>query len=357
MRPWPSFDEIAATGRFVAHHQRSDGAVPWAVGQKIDPWDHVQCAMALAATGQYDAAKRAFRYLAQTQGEDGSWPAASTPTGVIDATRDSNHAAYIATGLWYLHRARPANEFLVELWPTLERAIEFVLRLQNDSGTIWWARDELGTVWPAPLITGCASIHGSLVCAARIAALLGRERPAWSRARERLAAALRDEQQIFFTAPLVEPPGRYSMDWYYPVLGGAVRGQAGYERLVEGRREFLGEGVGCRCVRDRPWYTVAETCELIIALDTCGLTDRARDLFEWVHTLRQKDGSYWTGITHPDGQLWPVERLSWTAATVILAAVTLAGDAPTSRFFRELDADGSEPPHGLARARHPRALP
>ena len=157
--------------------------------------------------------------------------------------------------------------------------------------------------------------------------------------------------QIFFAAPLVEPPGRYSMDWYYPVLGGALRGQAGYERLVEGRRDFLGEGVGCRCVRDRPWYTVAETCELIIALDTCGLTDRARDLFEWVHTLRQEDGSYWTGITHPDGQLWPVERLSWTAATVILAAVTLAGDAPTSRFFRELDADGSKPPHG----RHARA--
>jgi hypothetical protein len=75
-----------------------------------------------------------------------------------------------------------------------------------------------------------------------------------------------------------------------------------------------------------------------MALDACGLVDEAQWLFEWVHTLREEDGGYWTGITHPDRILWPEERPTWTAASVILAADTLTGDSPTSSFFRDLGA-------------------
>ena len=112
IRPWLSYDEIAVTARWVAAHQRIDGAIPWFHGGKLDPWDHVQCAMALAVTAQYDGARAALRYLARTQGPDGAWPAMTKRTSVIDATRDSNHAAYLATGLWFLHQSRPQPDFL-----------------------------------------------------------------------------------------------------------------------------------------------------------------------------------------------------------------------------------------------------
>jgi hypothetical protein len=334
-RPWLSFDELAVTARWVAAHQRADGAIPWSPGGQLDPWDHIQCAMALAVTGQYGAARAAFRYLARTQGSDGAWDAMTNPTAVLDPTRDSNHAAYLATGLWFLHRSRPHEDFLAEMWPTLDRAIGFVIGLQEESGAIWWATDAEGNAWPAPLVTGCSSIHGSLLSAERIAELLGHERPEWTRARRSLATALRSGNGVFHDAPIVDPVGHFSMDWYYPVLGGAVRGEAARRRISDGEETYL-DGPGCRCVIDRPWYTVAETCELVLALDACGLGDRARELFEWVHTLRGEDGGYWTGIPHPDGLLWPVARPSWTAATVILAADALSGESPTSSFFRDL---------------------
>ncbi len=331
-----SADEREVSAAWVAAHQRADGAIPWLPGRKMDPWDHVQCAMCLTASGRHDAAKAAFRYLAQAQGPDGAWPAASTAAAVLDPTRESNHAAYLATGLWHLHRSRPDPDFLAEMWPTLDRAMAFVIGLQDDSGAVWWAVSGAGAVWPAALLTGSSSVYGSLVCAVRIAQRLGHHRPGWERARDRLGKALREEHEVFSVAPGPDPPGRFAMDWYYPVLGGAMRGTAAQQRLQRGRHLFIGEGIGCRCVYDSPWYTVAETCELVIALDTCGLTDRAHALFEWTRTLREADGGYWMGITYPENMLWPPERPSWTTATVIMAADTLAGDSPSSHFFREL---------------------
>ena len=60
------------------------------------------------------------------------------------------------------------------------------------------------------------------------------------------------------------------MDWYYPVLGGAVRGAGAAARLHAGWDEFVVPGLGVRCVSDEPWVTGAETCELVIALDAVG---------------------------------------------------------------------------------------
>lgn len=333
---WLSEGKWRTTIDWVARHQRPDGAIPWFHGDRVDPWDHVQCAMALACCARHDEAKAAFRYLARAQGADGAWPSAIAAGAIVDPTRDSNHAAYLATGLWYFHQARQDVDFLAEMWPALERAIGFVLRLQDESGAIWWAVDAAGNAWPAPLIAGSSSVHGSLVCAERVADLLGHDRSHWRTARQRLAAALREEHAVFRSAPIKEPPGRYSMDWYYPILGGAVRGPAALGRLAEGSSVFLDTGFGCRCVRERRWYTVAETCELVIALGACALSDAAAALFEWVHSLREEDGSYWTGIAYPEALHWPEERPTWTAATVILAADVLSDRAATSGFFREL---------------------
>jgi hypothetical protein len=130
------------------------------------------------------------------------------------------------------------------------------------------------------------------------------------------------------------------MDWYYPVLAGAVRGAAGRERLLDAEtyRAFIEEGVGCRCVKDAPWYTIAETCELVLALDALGQRERAQRMFAWTRAQRTDNGAYWTGSTHPDKVIFPEgEQTSWTAAAVIIAQDTLFAESRTSSFFRELD--------------------
>jgi len=121
---------------------------------------------------------------------------------------------------------------------------------------------------------------------------------------------------------------------YYPVLGGAVRGSAGRTHLNRRWDEFVVPGVGARCVSDRPWVTVAETCELVLTLDAIGDRPRARDLFDTVQHLRGDDGGFWTGYVWPDDAIWPEERSTWTAAAVVLAADALASSSLGNGLFR-----------------------
>jgi hypothetical protein len=330
-------DELLQTAKWIASHQRADGAIPWFRGRKMDPWDHVHSAMGLSVAGFFDEARAAFRFLARTQGDDGAWPAASNCESVIDPTRETNHAAYLASGLWHFHCATADADLLAEMWPTLDRSIEFVVSMQAEDGSIYWATDAEGKVWTAPLLAGSASMYGSLTCAVRIAQRLGLDRAHWVDALSRLGHCIRHRPEVFNSASVPEPPGRYSMDWYYPVLGGALRGTAARHRLAAGFDEFVVDGRGCRCVNDREWYTVAETGELAIALEAAGMRDPALALLGWTKSLRLDDGGYWMGITYPNELRWPPERPAWTAATVILASDALAGDSATSRFFRDLE--------------------
>ena len=162
----------------------------------------------------------------------------------------------------------------------------------------------------------------------------------WRAARERLALVLRRNLERFEDVDFPNGgPGRHSMDWYYPVLGGAVRGPAGRLRLLDADMTdaFLEEGVGCRCVIENPWYTMAETCEFVLALDAVGLSERAREVLSWVEALRTEDGGYYTGVTHPDRILYPEgEQTPWTAATVLMASDALADETATASFFRDL---------------------
>jgi hypothetical protein len=339
-------ERIERTGDWIASHQRPDGGIPWFVDDRLDAWNHVQCAMALTAVERYPEARAAFRYLQGSQLPEGAWPSLATPEEVLDPARDSNHAAYLASGLWFYHLATSDTDLLAELWPTLERAIDFVVGLQEPDGVLRWAADPEGNTWPAPLLAGSSSAYGSLQCAARIAQRLGHERPHWETARSRLGEVLRGDLSEFLEADVPQPPGHFGMDWYYPVLGGALRNGAGLARLAEDFDFWVRDLYGCRCVAPRPWYTVAESCELAIALDACGLSDDARELAAWVDRRREDDGGYWTGTVLVDGEgvIWPEERPTWTAATVILAADALAGDSPTSGFFRSL---GETNGHGV----------
>jgi len=111
------------------------------------------------------------------------------------------------------------------------------------------------------------------------------------------------------------------MDWYYPVLGGPVRGRDAFELLESRWDDFVVPDLGIRCVDTNPWVTGAETCELAMALDMLGDHRRALRLFTDMQHLRGEDGKYWTGWVY--GEAGQVEHTTYTAAAVILAADAL----------------------------------
>jgi hypothetical protein len=315
------------TAESIAAEQYPSGEIPWSRYGHSDPWDHVECAMALTAAGLLDAARAAFEWSRREQRSDGSWAIRYRRGVVEDPGSDSNFCAYIATGVWHHVLVTGDTDFARRMWPTVNAAIEFVLGLQAVSGEIYWARGAAGAI-PEALVTGNASVHHSIRCALALAEFLGIAQPEWELAAGRLGHAISEHPEAFTEKP------RHSMDWYYPVLGGAVRGEGARERIAGRWDEFVVEGLGVRCVSDRPWVTGAETCELVMALEAIGDRRRALDQFAAMHHLRENDGSYWTGLVYSDAKRWPVERTTWTAAAVILAADTLSDATAASGLFR-----------------------
>ncbi|GAA1218658.1 prenyltransferase [Prauserella alba] len=329
--------DVTATAESIAAVQESSGAVPWFPGGHTDPWDHVESAMALTAAGLHDEAAAAYDWCRRTQRADGSWPAKIVGGRVEDPTTDTNFCAYVAVGVWHHLTCTGDEEFARGMWPVVRAAVDLVLDAQAERGEVAWARGGEGAWAGEALLSGCASIHQSLRCALALADHVERPQPDWEVALGRLGHALRAHPEAF------ADKSRYSMDWYYPVLGGAVRGQAGLDRIHRRWHEFVVDGLGARCVDDRPWVTGAETCELVLSLDALGEAARARELLAAMQHLRDPDGSYWTGHVFADGKRWPEERTTWTGAAVILAADALSRTTPASAIFR-----GDGLPLGLA---------
>ncbi|GAA4888259.1 prenyltransferase [Saccharopolyspora cebuensis] len=321
-------EAVLATGRAIAAVQQDSGAVPWFPDGHVDPWDHVESAMALSATGLLAQAEHAYEWLRRTQRRDGSWPLQVRDGVVEDAAADTNFCAYPAVGVWHHLVITGDDGFAERMWPVVRAAVEFVLGAQRERGEIDWAVGAGGAPVGEALLSGCSSIHHSLRCALALAEHLGEPQPGWEVALGRLGHVLRRHPEAFLVKD------RYSMDWYYPVLGGAVRGAAGRRRLQERWDDFVVEGLGARCVDDHPWVTGAETCELVLSLDAVDEHDRARELLAAMQHLRDPDGSYGTGFVYADGKRWPEERTTWTGAAVVLAADALSRTTPGNGVFR-----------------------
>jgi len=323
-----SAEELAATVESIAVVQLDDGMIPWFPGGHADPWNHVEAAMALATGGRMAEAEAAYAWLAANQRPDGAWHRYYLPGRVKDAVLDANVTAYVATGVWHQWLATGDTGFLARMWPVVEAAVGFVLDLQAPGGEILWARHVDGTPWSFALLTASSSICHSLGSALAVARLLGHERSSWELAAGRLAEAVARRPGAFL------PKDRWAMDWYYPVLAGVVTGEEGGARLAAGRDRFVMDGLGVRCVADKPWVTAAETCECAIAHASVAETGVAADLLASTRHLRHHDGSYFTGMVHPDRVHFPGgERTTYTAAAVVLAADVLAGAGPASRLF------------------------
>ncbi|MEU5979467.1 prenyltransferase [Streptomyces sp. NPDC047315] len=322
--------EAAQTVAGIRAEQRADGAIPWFRGHHLDPWDHTEAAMALDAAGEHGAAARAYDWLRTHQRVDGSWYAAyddgdaDRPT---DRGAETNFTAYVAVGVWHHYLATGDESFLDRMWPVVRAAIAFVLELQQPGGQIGWKREPDGTPVTDALLTGSSSIHQALRCALAIAAERDEPQPDWELATGALAHAIRHHPERFLDK------SRYSMDWYYPVLAGAVTGAAAKARIAERWDDFVVPGLGVRCVSPNPWVTGGESCELALALWAAGESDRALDVLKSITHLRADGGMYWTGYVFDDDAIWPRERTTWTAGSLLLAVAALGGDEPTCTVF------------------------
>lgn len=318
-----SAEQVAATAASIVAMQEPWGAVPWTVGEHVDMWNHVEAAMAMLVGGEVEAAERAYAWMPALQRPDGSFPMKIVNGVPEDERGDVNMTAYLAVGVWHHWLVRRDSRFVRRYWPIVRAALDWVVSQQVAWGGINWTPTE-----DFCLLTGNSSIYHSLRAGVALADLLDDPQPEWELAGGRLGHAVRAHRDLF------EDKSTYSMDWYYPVLGGAVRGRAAFELLDSRWDDFVVPGLGIRCVDTNPWVTGAETCELAMALDLLGDHRRALTLLRDMQHLREDDGRYWTGWVYGDAAdeaaageprnvHWPVEHTTYTAAAMILAVDAL----------------------------------
>jgi hypothetical protein len=317
----------------IAAHQLPNGMIPWFPGGHADPWNHVEAAMALLLGDRRAEAERAFDWLIGAQRPDGAWHHYYLADRVEQDKLEANVTAYVAAGVWHHYLITRDRGFLETMWSVVEPAIDFVLDLQTARGEIIWARHADGTPWSFALLTGSSSICHSLRCAVAIAEELDHERPDWELSLAQLAEMIRTRPEGAFA-----PKNRWAMDWYYPVLSGALREDA--RAHLEARRDvFVMDGFGVRCVSDRPWVTAAETCECALAHLAIGDPGSARELFSWAQRMRLDDGRYWTGTVFPEEVHFPEgETSTYTAAAVVLAADALSGASAAAGLFTTFES-------------------
>ena len=331
-------DQIEETAAAIVARQCPDGRLPWHTGQHTDPWNHVEGAMGLMLGGRRCEAEHAYEWLAGAQRADGSWAQSYAWDGSVESPdADTNMCAYVAVGAWHHYLLTRDRGFLDAMWPVVERAIDYVLDHQAPGGEIAWMHHADGTIDRRSLLTASSSIYMSVRCAVAVSSMVGEQRPDWELSIGLLAHAIRNRADVFWPKP------RWSMDWYYPVLVGVVRGDDAACRFAEKWQTFVVDGRGCRCVSDKPWITTAETCELVLALDAAGRTDEALRLFDDVQFTRQDDGAYQEGWVFPENAWWPGRTPPWTAGAVLLADDALARRSPAWNLFR-----GDELPDGLS---------
>jgi hypothetical protein len=323
-----TYEEVKKSADFIQSCQVGNGLILWHESGHGDPWNHVEAAMALTVSDRRASAEKAYDWLITSQDPEGFWYNYYFKDKVKDYRIDTNVCAYVAVGAYHFYEKYKDLGFLQSIFPCVEKAIEFVLKFQQDKGEIIWCLEPDGTLGKYALLTGSCSILLSLRCALNIANLLEFERPEWEMAAYRLSYAIAGAAKF-------EPKDEYAMDWYYPVLSGALNKQQSMIRIKKGWDIYTLGDLGVKCVSDRPWVTTAETAECVLALDALGEKQKARQLLETTYNLRNPDGSYFTGMVYPQQDTFPFQEVtSYSAAAVILANQALISDENFAGIWR-----------------------
>ena len=145
--------------------------------------------------------------------------------------------------------------------PVVRRALDYVAALQLPFGGIAWSQEHTPDGSPSKvnaegLLAGSSSIYHSFKAGVALSELMDQPQPEWEIVAGRLGHAVREHRARFLDK------SNFSMDWYYPVLGGPVRGDAGFELLASRWHEFVEPGFGIRCVLENRWLIGAVVLSL-----------------------------------------------------------------------------------------------
>lgn len=317
---------------YILKVQNQDGSIPWEENKKLDPWDHIEAAMGLSVAGKKEEAESAFLWLKENQLSDGSWYSEYLMSSPVTKRKETNFSAYIATGLWHYYLIFEDKNFLKFMLPTITKSVNFVTSMQTEQGDIYWASEEDKKILDDSLITGSSSIYKSLECASAIFNLLGESSLQVDISKKNLKNSILNNPERYDRN--WESKSRYSMDWYYPILCGIYDDKKSIKDIETKWSKFIVDDMGCKCVEEEPWVTVAESSELVVALVKIGLREEALKIFNSLHQWRDtQDGLYWTGYVYKDKKFWPVEKPTWTAGAVLLAADALYEFTPGSELF------------------------
>ena len=228
----------------IASVQLPDGNIPWIPGGHTDPWNLVEAAMALDVGGRHDEARARVRVAARAcSAPTARWHAYYLGDEVEDPTLDTNVTCYVANGVWHHYLATGDTAFLERALARRRARDRLRARLPARD-----RRDRVARRRPRRRRAAHRLVEHppQLRCAIAIAERLGHERPDWELSLGSLAIAIAHRPDVFLDKD------RWAMDWYYPILGGVLRGYAAdsARRGAVGRRSSS-TGRGVRCVSDR----------------------------------------------------------------------------------------------------------
>ena len=314
-----SLDGLNHLGKFLVDVQFLSGAIPSNQDGSHDPWDHLEALMGLTTLGYKTQALKGLNWMVSNQNQDGSWYNLYQDEKPLELNKQTNYAAYVAVAVWHFYLINNDINFLQEFWEPVKKGILFSLSLQHNNGAIAWNIDEFEKIDEDYLLTGCSSIAKSLECAIAICQALGDQNyeSEWRIAHSKLIAALENPSGIF---DLKKDRSRFSMDWYYPILGGINSKKRINSLTTKIKDSFWIKGLGIKCVLDEPWVTVAETSECSIAYKKIGKDKIALELLDNAISIVDSKGIPYMGWQFHENIYWPDETPSWTSAACILAA-------------------------------------
>lgn len=310
--------QLTQTGNSIRAIQCESGLIPWFYGGHIDPWNHIEAAIALSITDEQSRALAALDGLIALQNSDGSFCHYYLNHGVKEPNRDPNVISYIALGVLAMGCFLDSFD-LERYFGAVTRAIDFVVSVQRSDGGFPMLVTPDGQSHPQTLLAGGCSILVSLEAANYLASQLDFEAPRWKEAELDLV------EYLTVTKNNIADKSNWAMDWYYPALTGLSRfdttvnfGSAA--ELTEGIPQFIDFNYGVRCISNKSWYTAAETAEAAIAFSLAGMDDIATRIFSSTEGFRTEYGSYLTGVTIPEGRSFPGGECStYSAAAVVIA--------------------------------------
>ena len=330
-----SLNGLNHLGKFLDHVQFLSGAIPSNQDGSHDPWDHLEAVMGLTTLGYKDQALNGLHWMASNQNEDGSWYNLYQDNKPLELNKQTNYASYIAVAVWHFYLLNNDIHFLKNFWESVKKGVLFSLSLQHSNGAIAWNIDKYEKIDEDYLLTGCSSIAKSLECAIAICQVLDHKsfELEWRESHSKLIVALENPAEIF---DLKKDRSRFSMDWYYPILGG-INSKKRIVSLIEMiKHSFWIKDLGIKCVADEPWVTVAETSECSIAFKKIGEDKIASELLLNAIAIVDSQDIPYMGWQFHENIYWPEETPSWTTAACILAADANNKLTPGADLFTKL---------------------